>query len=110
MVNPAITAALLAAATKDEDSEEYIPAKLREAKALGASSAIELELSEKQQKLLDQALANGTVVKTVDGRFYLNERAVSDRNEGQGYMVLLILLIAGSIIASGAVLALRAGG
>jgi hypothetical protein len=44
------------------------------------------------------------VVKTVDGRFYLNERAVADRKDSQGYMALLMILIAGSIIASGVAL------
>ena len=109
MINAGVTAAILAA-SRDQESEEYILSKLRGAKALGAAAAITLELDEKQQKLLDKALAGGTVVKTVDGRFYLNERAVADRKEGNGFMALLILLVAGSIIASGAVLALRAGG
>ena len=109
MVNPAITAALLAA-SQEEDSEEFIQKKLRDAKALGTSDAIVLDLNEKQQKFRDQAIEKGTVVKTLDGRFYLNERALSDRKEGQGYMALLILLVIGSVIASVAVLALRSGG
>ena len=46
----------------------------------------------------------------MDGRLYLNERALSERKEGQGYMALLILLVIGSVIASVAVLALRSGG
>ena len=109
MVNPAITAALLAA-SQEEGSEEFVQKKLRDANAEGSSSAISLDLNEKQQKFLDQAIEKGTVVKTVDGRFYLNERAVSERKEGQGYMALLILLVAGSILASGLVLVLRSGG
>ena len=109
MINPAVTAALLAA-SQDEESEEFIQKKLREANAEGSSSAIRLELNEKQEKYLDQALEKGTVVKTVDGRLYLNERALSERKEGQGYMALLILLVIGSVIASVAILALRNGG
>ena len=109
MINPAVTAALLAA-SQDEESEEFIQKKLREANAEGSSSAVQLELNEKQEKYLDQALEKGTVVKTVDGRLYLNERALSERKEGQGYMALLILLVIGSVIASVAVLALRNGG
>ena len=107
MINPAITTALLAAA-QDKHSEEYLATKLREAGALGSSTAIALDLDEKQQKLLDQAIANGTVVKTLEGRFYLNERAVSERKEGQGFMALLILLVVGSIVASLLVLVSRA--
>ena len=109
MINPAVTAALLAA-SQDEESEEFIQKKLREANAEGSSSAVQLELNEKQEKYLDQALQKGTVVKTVNGRLYLNERALSERKEGQGYMALLILLVTGSVIASVAILALRNGG
>ncbi|HTK57725.1 MAG TPA: hypothetical protein VL336_01955 [Sphingomicrobium sp.] len=109
MINPAVTAALLAA-SQDEESEEFIQKKLREANAEGSSSAIRLELNEKQERFLDKALEQGTVVKTIDGRLYLNERALSERKEGQGYMALLILLVIGSMIASVAILALRSGG
>jgi len=109
MINAGVTAAILAA-SQDPDSEEFIQTHLRQAKAQGATAAIPLELSDKQQKLLDKALAGGTVVKTVDGRFYLNERAVSDQREGNGFMALLILLVIGSVIASVAILAERAGG
>ena len=56
-------------------------------------------------KLLEAALATGNVVRTSDGRVYLNERAVADRKEGQGFMALLIILIVASLIASGAALA-----
>jgi len=109
MINPAVTAALLAA-SQDEESEEFIQKKLREANAEGSSSAIRLELNEKQERFLDKALEQGTVVKTIDGRLYLNERALSERKEGQGYMALLVLLVIGSMIASVAILALRSGG
>lgn len=109
MINPAVTAALLAA-SQDEESEKFFQKKLREAHANGSSSAIRLDLNEKQQKYLDQALEKGTVVKTVDGRLYLNERAQAERREGQGFMALLILLAIGSVMASVAVLALRSGG
>jgi hypothetical protein len=109
MINPAVTTALLAAG-QDKHSKEFIASKLRKAKALGSTTAIALDLDEKQRKLLDQAMADGTVVKTLDGRFYLNERAVSERNEGQGFMALLIILVIGSVFASVAILVSRAGG
>ena len=108
-MNPAISAALMAA-SHDEESEEFIQNKLRESNALGTSGAIHLDLNEKQLKLLEQALAHGTVVRTVDGRLYLNERAVSERKEGQGFMALLIMLVVGSVLASIVVLASKAGG
>jgi hypothetical protein len=108
MVNPAITTALLAAANQEE-IQEKIEGRLKKARAVSPASAITLELKGKQQGLLDQAIAGGTVKRTDDGRLYLNERAISDRNEGQGFMALLILLAVASVIASIAVLAARAG-
>ncbi|HXG82297.1 MAG TPA: hypothetical protein VNJ05_10915 [Sphingomicrobium sp.] len=108
MVNPAITASLLAAANKEE-IQEKIEARLKKANATSRASAIALELKDKERKLLDQALAAGTVQRTDDGRLYLNELAIANRNEGQGFTALLILLIIASVIASVAVLASRAG-
>ena len=102
-MNPAITAALIAAAQKEE-TEEVIIGKLRRGKAVSPSSAIALDLPDDKRKALDQAVAVGTVVKSTDGRFYLNERAVADRTYSQGFMALLMILIAGSVIASGVAL------
>jgi hypothetical protein len=103
MVNPAITAAIIAA-SHQQDIEAKIESKLRKAKAVSRSSAIALDLDEKQQPLLDQALASGTVQQTGDGKLYLNEQAMADRAEGQGFKAFLIVLIALSIIASGVAL------
>lgn len=103
IINPAITAALIAAAQKEE-TEEAIVGKLRKGKAVSPSSAISLDLPDEKRKALDQAVAGGTVVKTADGRFYLNERAVADRQHSQGFMALLMIVIAGSVIASGVAL------
>jgi hypothetical protein len=109
MVNPAITAALIAA-SQQQEAQENIEGKLKEAKATRLTRAIALDIEEKQQPLLDQALAAGTVKRTSDGRYYLNEQAIADRTEAQGFKVLLIILIALSVIATGAVLVARAGG
>ena len=108
MVNPAITAALIAASHQEE--MEKIEARLKKAGALSTGSAVALELKDKEHKLLDQALASGTVKRTADGRLYLNERAVADRQEGHGFMALLIILVVASVIASVAVLAAQSGG
>ena len=103
-MNPAIHAAIIAA-TQQEAVKEKIEDKLREAGALGASSAIMFDPADKtEQKLLEAAIGAGKVVRTADGRVYLNERAVADFQEGQGFMALLILLVVGSIIASVVVL------
>ncbi len=108
-MNPAIHAAIMAA-THQEEIEQKIEGRLKKARALSPGSAIALELKDKEQALLDQALTGGSVRRTDDGRLYLNERAIADRKEGQGFMVLLLTLVVASIIASVAVLADRAGG
>jgi hypothetical protein len=105
MINAAITAAIIAA-SQEEETEEAILGKLRNARAASISTAIRLDVAPDKQELLDEVLAGGAVAKTADGRFYLNERVLSDRNESQGFMVLLTILIAGSLIASGVALAL----
>jgi len=108
MSNPAITAAIIAA-SRHQEIEEAIEGRLAKAKATGPSSAVPLELAGKEKELLDQAVAEGMVKITSDGRYYLNERAIADRKEGQGFMVVLILLVVASIMASGIVLANMAG-
>ena len=107
MVNPAITAALIAA-SRQEDVQK-LEGRLKKARALSVASAVALELKDKEQKLLDQALATGSVKRTDDGRLYLNERVIADRKEGQGFLALLITLAVASVIASVAVLAAQAG-
>ncbi len=71
-------------------------ARLKKAEALSAGRAVALDLRTRSRKLLDQALAAGTVQRTDDGRLYLNERAIADRKEGQGFMAMLILLMIAS--------------
>ena len=102
-MNPAITAALIAAA-HEEEIETNVVGRLRDGKAVGPSSAIPLDLDGDKRKLLDEALGNGTVKKTSDGRFYLDERAVADRKEGQGFLALVIILVCVSVVASGVAL------
>jgi len=105
-VNPAIHAAIIAA-SHQEAIEENVENRLRAAKAFGSSSAIAFApADDAEQKLVDAALATGNVIRTTDGRFYLNERAVADRKEGQGFMALLITVIFASLIATGAALAM----
>ena len=99
MVNPAITAALIAA-SRQEEMEQKIEGRLKKAEALSPARAIALSLNEKDQPLLDQALASGTVKETANGRYYLNEQVIADRSEGKGFMALLILLVLASILAS----------
>ena len=102
-MNPAITAALLIAA-QEEESEKLIIGRLREARATGPSSAIALTLDSDKQQLLEEAIAGGLVAKTSDGRFYLDERMVADRKDGQAFVALVIIIVGLSIVASGVAL------
>ena len=108
-MNPAITAALIAA-SREEEVKEKIERRLEKAQASSPGRAIALELNEGELELLDQAPASGTVKQSADGRFYLHEQAIADRNVGHGFMALLILLAVASVIASVAVLVARSGG
>ena len=99
-MNPAITAALMAAAHEEEVEKEII-GTLRQAKAFGPSSAVVLKLDGDKRQYLDEAIASHTITKTAAGHYYLSERAAADRKESQGFMVLLAILIAVSAIASG---------
>jgi hypothetical protein len=58
--------------------------------------------------VLEDANANGAKSKTADGRLYLDERAIAERQEGQGHVALLIVFVALSIMASGVALFLVA--
>ena len=107
MSNPAITAALIAA-SRQQEVEEAI-----EGRQEGQGHrAVERHIAQPRRKAKGTAgsgAAAGTVKTTGDGRHYLNERAIADRKEGQGFMVVLILLVIASILASGLVLLKTAG-
>lgn len=109
-MNPAIMVAIMAA-TQQQEQEDKAEAKLREAKALGASSAIDFApANDAEQNWLDKAVAEGVVVRTADGRVYLSERQLADRREGQGFTVLLVMVVVASLAASGIALVMSVGG
>ena len=96
-MNPAIHAAIMAA----HQAEPDIAARLRKAKAVNSENAIEhIPANATQQAQLDEAIGLGLVVRRADGRVFLNERAVSERNQGIGFGLLLGLLALGSVAAS----------
>ena len=104
-MSAAVHIALMAA----HQAEKEITARLTAAKAIDAASAIMHQPSdETEQALLDEALDLGIVIRRGDGRIYLNQRAVSERNEGMAYGLLLTLLALGSVAASIAALVIFA--
>lgn len=100
-MNAAVHIALMAA----HKANQGIVERLTAAKAVNPSSAIMHEPSDAaEQAQLDEALGLGLVLRRADGRIFLNQRAVSERNEGIGYGLLLALLALGSVAASVAAL------
>ena len=100
MINSAITTAVLASAKRDEFREK-VEGRLKKARALGSASAIELEVKDDAERMLiDEALASGVIIRTGNGRLYLNERARAERQEGQAHLVVMILLVVASLMAS----------
>ena len=105
-MNPAIHVALMAA----QQAQDGIVARLATAKAINSASAIKpIPANATEQAQLDEAIGLGLVMRRADGRVFLNERAVSERNQGFGYGVLLGLLALGSAAASIAALVAFAG-
>ena len=105
-MNPAIHVAFMAA----QQAQDGIVARLATAKAINSASAIEhIAANATEQAQLDEAIGLGLVMRRADGRVFLNERAVSERNQGIGYGVLLGLLALGSAAASIAALVAFAG-
>ncbi|MCY7339858.1 MAG: hypothetical protein LH465_07925 [Sphingomonas bacterium] len=98
-MNPAITAALIAA---DQQIEAPTPVqRLTKAGAVSSNTAIVIEpASPAEHKQLDGAIGRGFITRHHSGRFYVNPRAVAEHNQSIGYALLLGLLIAGSVIAS----------
>lgn len=104
-MSAAVHIALMAAHQAQKD----IATRLTAAKAIDPASAIMHQPSdEAEQAQLDEALGLGIVVRRGDGRIYLNQRAVSERNEGMAYGLLLTLLALGSVAASIAALVMFA--
>ena len=76
-MNPAIHAALMTA----EQPQAGITARLAKVKAINMASAIEhIPANPTEQAQLDEAIGLGLVMRRADGRIFLNERAVSERN------------------------------
>ena len=91
MANPALTAVLAAAAQKHA-GKTAIPEQLKKAKATNPRSAIELDLTaEGSDLILKQYVRHGHVRATGNGRYWLDEAAVS-RSNAQAGRILLILL------------------
>ena len=101
-MNPAITAALLAA----QQSEAPSPVnRLTKANATSIDKAIAIDpATPTERKQIDEAIGQGLVQRRADGRLFVNARAVEERNMRIGYQLLIGTLIGLSILASVAAL------
>ncbi len=109
MSNPAITAALIAASqAAGSRGSDRGPAAGRPRPPDRRAQSRSISTG-RRRSCSTRRWPTGTVKTTDDGRYYLNERAIADRKEGQGFMVVLILLVIASIMASGIVLVKTAG-
>lgn len=96
-MNPAIHAAIIAS-QKQQQGVDDVVRKLRKAGALSATSAT--ALTDIDQVKIDEAVGLGLIIRSADGRLYVNEHAVSDRLQSQGWIVIVVLLVTASLIAS----------
>jgi len=104
-MNPAITAALIAAQQSGEATD--VIGKLTKAGATSLDQAVRFDTaSEAEAKQRDDLIATGLVHRRGDGRLFVNQRAVAERNARIGYGLLVALLLSASIVASVVALAL----
>lgn len=101
MSNPAINAALLAAAAQKQAAQDALLNQLTSAKAFTPSAAIVLKTDGKDQDGALKELVGHAVVRPIGaGRFYLDRERKAERARQQGHAVLLILAAMLSILAS----------
>ena len=100
-MNPAITAAIIAA----QEQSPTLVQRLEKAGAVHNDKAMAVAIATSaQQAELAQALRQGLVKRRSDGHFYLDQKAIRERNERIGRAFLLWTAIALSFVASGAAL------
>ena len=93
MVNPAINAAIIAAAAQQQAlTDQHVLKPLKAAGATSARTATSLDLSAKgADKLLAGLVKRGHVRKTADGRYWLDEGAIK-RSQAAGLRIALIII------------------
>ncbi|UUR07618.1 hypothetical protein [Sphingomonas glaciei] len=102
MVNPAINAALIAAAAQQQAlTDTHITGPLRKGGATSARTAIPLDLSAKgTDKLLAGLIKRGQVRSAGAGRYWLDETAVASAKARGTRVALIVIAVLLSITAS----------
>lgn len=94
MVNPAINAALIAAAAKQQEmTAKHVTTPLKQAGATSPRTAIPLDLSAKgSDKLLPGLVKRGHVRSAANNRYWLDEGAIA-RSHAAGKRAALIAIV-----------------
>ncbi|WP_300973620.1 hypothetical protein [Sphingomonas sp. LHG3406-1] len=93
MANPAINAALIAAAQQQAASARLITDPLKKARATNSRAAIPLDLSAKGTKeMLDYLVKRGDVRDSGGGRYWIDEEAIA-RSKASATRFSLILIV-----------------
>ena len=90
-----------AASLQKQTARQVILKRLREAGATTAQmpGSVDVDSDEAQNALAD-LLAKGEVREARTGLYYLDETKVKEPKPGSGFVVLLILLVIASVMAS----------
>ena len=101
-MNAAITAALLAA---QQSAAPDPVTRLTAAGAVTSASAIAIDpASPAEAKLIEAAIAENVIERLANGRLFVNQRVLEERNARVGYQLVIAALIGVSIAASVAAL------
>jgi hypothetical protein len=99
-MNPAINAALIAAAAQGQSAQQALVKQLTEAKAFGPSSAVPLTPTNAAEEKALTELVGLMTVRPYSGRYYLDRDRQKEREAQQGWIALVILLAIASLLAS----------
>ena len=82
-------------------ARRVVEARLRAARAFDPRTAIAFEAKAPgEYEGLEEAVGRGRIVRAVNGRYFLNPAAIPEPRFANWMAVLLLLLCAGSVIAS----------
>nr|WP_314442508.1 hypothetical protein [uncultured Sphingomonas sp.] len=102
MANPAINAALIAAAAQQQAlTNQHVTGPLKAAGATSPRTATRLDLTAKgADKLLAALVKRGHVRSTGDGRYWLDEAAIAGSQSAGLHLALVIIVFLLSVTAS----------
>lgn len=100
MMNPAITAAMVAASGGRQGAQQTLLQKLTAAKAFEPSTAVQLPVEGAEESALTELVGLSIVRPLGSGRYYLDRDRQRERAAQGGWIAMVILLGVGSALAS----------